>query len=507
LNLLVEIEFDIGPKEYMVRRGIKPNVFEIYLDGSLIDQDSSSKDYQENFEQSILKIGYRSFTQIVVLGSANHIPFMQLPAQGRREVVEDLLDIQIFSVMNSLLKERVQKNKDDLAENSMEMRLTESKIELARKHLDAIKENNEALIKDKEKYLQEQIKSIEECQQKADEYASIKDKLKKKLPADTAKYYTHSSKLYDVIRRLDDKMVSLRDKLIFYKENNVCPACNQVIEEGFAHEILDNKQKQLEKCEEQVGKVNDAYQKTTAAIKNIERLQTTLEKNSRLFDAADLRFEQLSLQEQRIRDEIDTLRDKTSQAEGLQTDEQQYLIEMEVLSVTHQELMDDKELLTTAAILLKDGGIKTKIIRQYVPVMNNLIGKYLAAMDFFVQFELDENFSEKILSRYRDEFSYGSFSEGEKFRIDIALLFTWRAVAKLRNRSHCNLLILDEIFDGSLDVAGTEEFLKIIYALAADTNIFMISHSHQVMSDRFDKVLEFEKTGNFTEIAGGVQCN
>jgi len=507
-NLMVEVEFQIGPREYRVRRGIKPNIFEIYLDEALLDQDSSSKDYQENFEQNILKIGYRSFTQIVVLGSANHIPFMQLPAQGRREVVEDLLDIQIFSVMNTLLKERVQKNKDDLATNSMNTTIVDSKLEMVRKHIEAIKDNNNVFIKEKLQQKDTLSRTKQDIQGRIDGENVRRDKfLGNLLPElQRSKLYDKSAQLHDTRIRLVDEIKHLELQLGFFAEHNRCPQCKQSIDETFAREAIQKKQKHRDRCQEQLEKLNATYDKIGGYIQKVERIQEAIRTSQDKIDEMGVCIRQCDERSQTIEDEIENIRAKTIQRESDATDEQEYLGEKESLELVRQELMDDKELLTTAATLLKDGGIKTKIIKQYVPVMNKLISKYLAAMDFFVQFELDENFIEKILSRHRDEFSYESFSEGEKFRIDIALLFTWRAIAKLRNRAHCNLLILDEVFDGSLDAAGTEEFLKIIYALSEDTNVFMISHSHQVMSDRFERVIKFNKITNFTEVTGGVDA-
>jgi len=499
-NLLVELEFSAGKRNIFIRRGLKPAIFEIHLDGDLIDQDSNSKDYQENFETNILKIGYKSFNQIIVLGSANHMPFMQLPSQNRREVVEDLLDIQVFSIMNSLLKERVQEHKDNLKNNEMNLTLTNSKLEMVRRHLLEMKENTKTFLDEKRndwKEIQIETKLLEEKINKIiDEIIGIR------IP--TIDYQSKANELFNIRSKLSDKKERLSKDLNFYASHDNCPTCKQAIDQNFKKEIVTTKNEEVENLVVTIGKANEKYDKLLRSIGGIQEQQKRIDDLNKTINEARTGIKYNDKIKSKLEKEIEKIEKKNDDLNDNISDESQLIQEQNELLEEKKLLNSKNEVLMTAAALLKDGGIKTRIIKQYVPIMNKLILKYLAEMDFFIRFELDENFNEKILSRHRDEFSYESFSEGEKFRIDISLLFTWRAIAKLRNRATCNLLILDEIFDGSLDSAGTDEFLKIIDSLAGGTNVFMISHSSQIVADKFEKVIKFEKVKNFTQLTGAV---
>ena len=499
-NLVTEIEFTIGKKEYLVRRGLKPAIFEIYVDDVLLNQEAASKDYQEILEKNILRLTHKSFSQIITLGSSTFIPFMQLPAQMRREFIEDLLDIQIFSTMNVLLKEKIQQNKDDITSCSTKISLCEQKIELNKKHVDSLRQNNDDLISTKQAKIDEHKKLIDDLNQDVIKYntdvtnliSQTKDspKLKKKL-----------KKLSDIKAELTYKAEDINKHIYFFEEHDNCPTCTQFISTEFKESNLEQRKTKLEEVTKAIDSLLAEETTITTKITEIEEVQKNIDNiNADIRDNknkitiyekynSDLQIEINSLQIQKTKIESDDLSLNESKKE------------LEELQKNKESLTSKRTLLNAAAILLKDGGIKTKIIKQYVPVINKLINKYLAAMDFFVQFELDENFDEKIKSRFRDEFSYSSFSEGEKMRIDLSLLFTWRAISKLRNSASTNLLIMDEVFDSSLDSSGTEEFFKILSGVTTDTNVFIISHKGDQLMDKFSSIIKFEKVKSFSQIA------
>lgn len=497
-NLEVEVAFDISANSYVIKRGIKPNIFEIWKNGELLNQDAASRDYQAYLEQNIMKMNFKSFGQIVVLGSSTFVPFMQLPAQHRREIIEDLLDIQIFSTMNVLLKDKVQNNKSEITDIKYEIELINNNIELAKDHNESIrkiKETEVDRIKDKVK---EQLKfidgenlSIENIIQQIDELLeTITDKeLTKKK----------HSEVLDLVSKLTTKANQLNKEIGFYEKHDNCPTCKQGIDHDFKETtICDHKDKvnQISTGSEELGVKALQFENRLIEISKVESQITSLNLTASTHRAnVKLAMSVLNgLKSELLNAEKEVEDVDISKITQLEEDLRTYHIRQEQL---HQ----DRETLTTVGSMLKDGGIKTRIIRQYVPVMNKLINKYLSAMDFFVQFELDENFEETIKSRFRDVFSYGSFSEGEKLRIDLALLFTWRAVSKLRNSVTTNLLIMDEIMDSSLDNTGTEEFLKIINELTSDSNVFIISHKGDQLYDKFENIIRFEKHKNFSRRA------
>ena len=498
-NTLVECEFTIGNKEYLIRRGMKPDLFEIHQNGKLVNQSSNVKEYQEILESSILKMNHKTFGQIVVLGSANFIPFMQLPAQTRREVIEDLLDIQIFSVMNSILKEKSASNKTEISNVDYEINLSEQKIELYKVHIDNLKRNNEELIVEKQKLLIEWSANIETANQTINDINQQINELNETI-SDKNKIEHKKRKALELERKLEEKIKILKRDIKFFQENDNCPTCSQEIQATF-------KETKIKKREDQLSNVNTALvelekeivdsdariNKIVEVVNKIDALNKKITENNNKIFSWNVSIANLNK-------EIDSIKNNTKIIDENSDQINSETKTLEEKCKLKESLLIDRKVLDASAVLLKDTGIKTKIIKQYIPIMNKLINKYLASMDFFVQFELNENFKETIKSRFRDEFSYDSFSEGEKMRIDLALLFTWRSISKMRNSASTNLLIMDEVFDSSLDSTGTEEFLKILNNLTNDTNVFVISHKGDQLYDKFHSVIKFEKHKNFSRI-------
>lgn len=497
-DLVVEVEFQIGRHEYKVIRGMKPDIFEIYKDGTLMSQNAKSKDYQVILETQILKLNHKTSSQVIVLGSASFVPFMQLPAQARREIIEDLLDLQIFTSMNVLLKEDISNNTDRINATSADKRVAQAQLDLLQKHLVEVNINNEKQIEEKQSKIdstvvlittaneerQQLLKKLEDIQTKLGDQESVRVKLEK-------------LDRYDV--QLRGKLSNARRSVDFYNDHDNCPTCSQGIAHVFKTETIAEKTKQIEEVEQGIEKIKVERAKQVARLDEFARL------NKEYYDT--------NLECSQIRTRIDNWKEniinwKEEIAYIKKDKEQVNMTKVEDLETSlkqlgeqFNELHDEKAVLSAAASILKDGGIKAKIIKQYIPIINKFINKYLSAMDFFVNFELNEQFDETIKSRFRDEFSYASFSEGEKMRINLSILFTWRAVSKLRNSISTNLLIMDEVFDSSLDSNGTEEFLKILQSLTVDTNTFIISHKTDQLYDRFEKVIKFEKHKNFSKIA------
>ena len=497
-DLLVELDFRIGRDEYRVRRGIKPNIFEVYKNGNLLNQDGANRDYQSHLEQNILKLNFKSFGQIVVLGSSTFVPFMQLPAAHRREIIEDLLDIQIFTKMNVLLKERISQNKTQLQDIKYHVDLTTDRIASANKHNDSILKMKQAdveKINDRiDQLTKENAALLEQSSEIHKEITSLKEHI-----ADEKSVEKKYNELVRLDKNLRSKIKDIAKELKFYEDNNECPTCKQGIDHDHKEHTVAVKQSKiseiesgLEKMEKEINSVQIRKDDIKETHDLINQLGFDMSGKNATYASNERNIISLKADLDNAQKEAQSI--DMSTIEALSTDLEQYKDE-------HRELTIDRDTMGVVANLLKDGGIKTQIIRQYVPIINKLINKYLAEMDFFVQFELDEQFNETIRSRFRDEFSYESFSEGEKMRIDLSLLFTWRAVSKLRNSVSTNLLIMDEVFDGSLDSTGTEEFMKIINDITGNSNVFVISHKTDQLIDRFDNTLRFEKVKNFSRIA------
>lgn len=501
-DMLVEIEFDIGRKSYLVRRGVKPGIFEIFVDGTQIHQQASLRDQQEHLERYILQLNYKSFTQIVILGSASFTPFMQLKTKDRREVIEDLLDIQIFSSMNNILKSRYSELKTEYTDNKYALDLNKEKAIIQNDYLKTLKRDNASKIKEYDEKIQNIEDEIRVLKLSVfDKEISISELNEKLSDEENAK--GQASKIDSLQKKLEETKTKVEKEIEFYSNNDSCPTCKQDIDSEFKESVICEKHQKVEEVDKALPKLKEEYQKISDKITEYLSLHSELsEITSELTNINnDIIAHQKIIMS--IEDEKKSLSEKTEAEDGAKTKLQELKSEYDSLKIRRGELLEQKEVFEIASTMLKDTGIKTKIIKQYVPIINKLVNKYLSSMDFFVNFNLDENFNETIKSRYRDEFSYANFSEGEKMRIDLSLLFTWRAIAKLKNSVNTNLLVLDEVFDSSLDGNGTEEFLKIIETLGKDNNIFVISHKGDILQDKFRSIIKFEKKNNFSVISKG----
>ena len=497
-DCVIEIEFDTNNKSYKVIRGIKPNVFEIYQNGELLNQDAAARDYQEILEKTILKLNYKSFTQIVILGSASFTPFMQLSSSDRRAIIEDLLDIQIFSTMNGILREKLSGNKDLTTTKKYDIDLSQQKYELQEKYIKELKQNND----DKVKEYDEEIRSNQSVIQTLhDETANLITEVATHQTSVEEK--TSVENKLKTITKLESQIESTvskyRKDISFFQHNDDCPTCRQTIAIGFKETEIANLTTKAAECEHGLSELEkkllveqDKLNTITEVQKKIQALQIKIATNNTSITETNKYITKLQKQIEELK-----------QLKVVSEKEQQELKELkDSLSLLQEELrvlIQEKTYYEVASGLLKDTGIKTKIIKQYLPIINKLVNKYLASLDFFVNFNLDESFKETIKSRHRDEFTYNNFSEGEKQRIDMALMLTWRAVAKLKNSSNTNLLILDEVFDSSLDTTGTEELMKILHMLDG-VNLFVISHKGDILQDKFSNVIKFEKVKNFSRI-------
>ena len=494
----VEVEFSIGSKQYKVVRGIKPNVFEIYLNGELLNQDAASRDYQKYLEEHVLKLNYKSFTQIVILGSASFTPFMQLSAAMRRDIIEDLLDIRVFSVMNEVLKQKLIVIRSEISTIDSNTEILKTKVRLQQEYIAKLEQ-------DKKKKSDDIDVILESANANVTSHVTIIEIKKKEilfmknLIADHNEATTKHKKLLGLKDKILDKKQKLEDEIQFYHINDSCPTCNQALEETFktgkiqAHDEklkdinigVEDIQKQIKEVEERLELINKTKETIAEINEEIVEVSTKLIAEQNYVAKLTVEKENSNVGDTSIPEEKAKLK--------------QLAKDVVELSNVRIEKVDEKGYHELASLLLKDTGIKTKIIKQYLPVMNKIINKYLQSMDFFVHFELDEAFNETIKSRHRDEFTYASFSEGEKQRIDLALLFAWRTIAKMKNSANTNLLMLDEVFDSSLDSGGADLLYQILGTLDSDINTFVISH-RDLMFDKFRSVIKFQKINNFSEI-------
>jgi len=499
-DCVVEVEFSVGPNGYKVIRGIKPNIFEIYKNGQVINEASHAKEFQKMLEQNILKLNHKSFHQIVVLGSSSFIPFMQLTAAHRREVIEDLLDINIFSKMNTVLKDNIANLKDKIRDAAHQVDIVKNKIEVQRKYINDIKNLNEEKIYEKQTEIKAQENTIEQIELENEEIqetlAAKYDQVAERLEQAGSTF--QDNRMLKAYHQSEMKKLVKEDK--FFQENDVCPTCTQEIDET----IKKQKSQDIAKKAKEIQKAFQAVEESLSTGKELvddlqEQNKKSMELNATLRDN-NTKISMSRRLIQKLEQEITDTSDSKENIKQANKDLEDYIDEKDDLLTQKLELSEEYDYSSVIAEMLKDTGIKTKIIRQYLPVMNKLVNQYLQTLDFFVHFELNESFSETIRSRHRDNFSYDSFSEGEKQRIDLALLFTWRQIAKMKNSVATNLLILDETFDSSLDNDGVENLFKIIHTLGADTNVFVISHKGEILDGRFKSKMEFYKDKNFSKM-------
>ena len=499
-HLVVEVEFEIGGREYLVRRGMRPAVFEIYQDGVLLNQVADNKDYQETLEKGILKMNQKSFRQTVVLGSANFVPFMQLPPHTRREVIEDLLDIQIFSLMNTILRDKITKNRSDLLEVDHQITLHEKMIKMHEAHMAELHQNNKELIEAKinkiDEFNRENSLLLIQVDAAQSQIETLKDEI-----ANAALVKERMEEAHSLQTRLLSKKKRLEKEIVFYSTELSCPTCKQEISSSFKDDKLGTKRSASERVSANLLVLDTKIQQLAEKIDEFERTEGWISKFNQSVTELNTKINSNNRLISSMQKDVKELEEKTKIMVEEKTSNVDLLHHVKEARKKKYALLRERDILSNASNLLKDGGIKTLIIRQYIPVINKLINKYLAHMDFFVQFQLDESFKETILSRHRDDFSYDSFSQGEKFRIDLALLFAWRTIARMKNSSSTNLLIFDEIMDSALDNQGTEDFLKILNSLTQDNNTVIISHKVDQMVDKFDHVIRFEKIKNFSRIA------
>mgnify|MGYP003625771143 FL=1 len=495
----VEIIFTIGNDEYRVFRSLKPKKFEIYKNGNLLDQDSKSKDYQKILEEQILKMTYKSFCQVVILGSSNYVPFMQLSAADRRAVVENLLDIDVFSVMNTLVRARLQVAKEYIKNIDTKIEITKSKVEDKQKLIQTLEKKSNDSVDKYQKEIEEARKQIKELNEDIqNQQRSIDNMLSQINDKDTIP--KSLIKLESNETQLKNKIKTIQKNIKFYQENDTCPSCKQNIQQHHKDCVFEEKAKEQQSIENQLNSLSENIEYTekrmgdiNAILDSIHNIEKQISKKQNEISASNQYID-------KMQKSIESVLVEGTEVQETKDELNQLIGEGKNHVERRKELVEDKHYLAIASTLLKDSGIKAKIIKHYLPIMNKLINKYLSDMDFFCQFNLDENFNETIKSRHRDEFSYHSFSEGERLRIDLSLLLAWREIARLKNSVNCNLLILDEVFDSSLDAVGTEEFLKLLTSFGSRANIFVISHKSDTMTDKFQNHVVFEKKNNFSRI-------
>ncbi len=496
-DMVVEVEFSVSSKKYKIVRGIKPNIFEIYCDGEMINQDAASRDYQKYLEQSVLKLNYKSFTQIVILGSASFTPFMQLPLASRREIIEDILDIQIFTTMNNLLREKQAINKVTIQQAESKLEILKQKAMLQKDFIETLKTNKSKRSEEIKTKIADANLSIDALNQKISTFDSEKDV--KNLEIQSLNDPLSKQNIFsDYRKKFNEQIKTLEKDLSFYHKNDECPTCRQGIAHDFKNGIITEKQSKITEVTTAIGKLNEEFDKLQTAITKYNQINVEIGKIDKEISTNNTEI----ISSQRLIQawllELNEINTKTADLDAEKTKLKEMAKEVLLEDEIRVKLTEDKHYYDVAGTLLKDNGIKTIIIRQYLPLINKLINKYLTAMDFFVQFTLDEQFNESIKSRFRDDFSYASFSEGEKQRIDLALLFSWRAIAKMKNSANTNLLILDEVFDSSLDNNGTEFVMKLLNTINDETNVFVISHKGDQLFDKFRSLIKFEKKKNYS---------
>ena len=499
-DCVVEVEFTVGSNEFKIVRGIKPNAFEIWTNGSMVDQSSHAKEYQKILEQNILKLNHKSFHQIIVLGSSSFIPFMQLPAQHRRDVIEDLLDINVFSKMNSILKEKNAVLRDRSKEIKYSLDLLDNKISTQKKYIDGITSLNDEFISKRNadiENIRKDISTLEKENVVCDEFVQENQS---NMQTELNKANDKKQTLLQYQAQFQTKIKALVKDAKFYEQNETCPTCTQNIDSVLRDTNLaeaQSKAKELKEAMEQGSKesaiVEETIERFTGLANKIRTELSTISSNGHTIS-------RMQTQIQSYQDELNSKQSASGDLNKANTELNDMFDNQKNINSDRYELNENMLYNSVMTEMLKDTGIKTKVIKEYLPVINNLVNKYLQVLDFFVHFDLDESFQETIRSRHRDAFSYDSFSEGEKQRIDLALLFTWRQIAKMKNSVATNLLILDETFDSSLDHDGVDNLMKILYTLDDDTNVFVISHKGEILDGKFEEKLEFYKDKNFSKL-------
>jgi DNA repair exonuclease SbcCD ATPase subunit len=496
-NCEVHIEFTNNNKRYKVIRGAKPNVFQIYCNDTLINQDAAAKDYQDYLEKNILRMNFKSFTQVVILGSASFVPFMQLSANDRRSVIEDLLDIQIFSAMSTVVKNRLQINKETLEKNRVLLTSKEENKSYIERTLESLRANNKEKLQDLHFQKDELEHAVKTQKQRVTER---EENLEKALDSDLdlTSLKSKHSKLIGLKAKIENNRDRLEKDNTFFQTNDTCPTCRQSIDEAFKIDAINTNEKKIVEIDDGLNKIASQITIILADIEKIDEVLRNINQIKMDLSSAKTSYNHMSNSLRQVIEQIEdfAVSDKTTQESERQLETVEH--DISTLEEEKKTLLDDRQYIDLATTLLKDGGIKTKIVKQYLPIINKQINKYLAKLGFFVNFNINENFEETIKSRYRDEFTYSNFSEGEKLRIDLAILLTWRHIAKLKNSVNVNILIFDEILDRAMDSTGIDEFIKIMWEMGdKGTNIFVISHK-DVMIDRFQRTVKFEKVKNFS---------
>jgi DNA repair exonuclease SbcCD ATPase subunit len=495
---VVEVEFSVGATEFKIVRGIKPNTFEIYQNGTLLNQQANTRDYQAFLEQNVLKLNHKSFHQVVVIGSASFTPFMQLPTGQRRTIIEELLDIQVFSRMNQLLKEKMARLKEQIADANTQLEIISEKIRLQNKYISDVESLAKDQIRDKQTTISNSQTSIQNLQAKNAQLSTQLELLIQRQK-DLKVVANKKQKLAGFGIKFESSLKTLQDNRAFFVESTSCPTCSQEIS-------AETRQEHVHRCDSKIGEINQGVEKLKEELSVVLEKENSLLEEIEKFQQAQLDIVANNASITALQNSIDSLESEILKIEGTDGDVSVAINELTDLQNNKESLadlklnyIDQQNYNNIANEMLKDTGIKTKIVKQYLPVINKLVNQYLQILDFFVLFNLDESFNETIKSRYRDEFTYASFSEGEKQRIDLSLLFTWRQIAKMKNSANTNLLILDETFDSSLDNDGIDNLMKILGSVQ-DTNVFVISHKGDVLDSKFRNKIEFVKERNFSRI-------
>ena len=497
-DCIVEIEFSTGSIEWKVIRGIKPNVFEIYKNGEILDRAAAASDQQKWLEENVLKLNYKSFTQIVVLGSASFVPFMQLPAASRREIIEDLLDIKIFSYMSNILREKIRSTNESIRELTIRKDLVEEKIDMQKNFISDLEQTGKKSIKEKQSKIKEFDESVDALLKDIDEYGEELKVVEEKMEVSSGSN-KKLKKLGTLRGKLQQKVATITKEHKFFNENTVCPTCDQHIEESFRLNRINDAQSKAKELQQGFKELEDAIRLEEEKENQFKVLSKEATNLTHEISKANTRISGLRNRSRDLEQEIQTITSNLANRNTERDALEKLVEELEGLQSKQSEQKENNVYHDFAHSLMKDGGVKSKIIKRYLPLMNQQINKYLQLMDFYINFSLDEEFKETVKSPIHEDFSYESFSEGEKMRIDLSLLFTWREIAKMKNSASTNLLILDEIFDSSLDGFGTEYFTKIIKYVVSDANVFVISHKTDELLDKFDNIIRFDKVKGFSK--------